>query len=620
MRKLGAIVLTLLLACAAVFWLLQHPTTPQLFTDAPADAASSSAADRDLATRLRFVRLNEAVVSSLAQANSEVQLNFFKGDAPTAVIERTEENINQSITSYGTIKNIPNSQVILVAGGGTLAGSVMMPDGRTYLISHASDGIHKILEVANEKLPDCDAGKNEPTRRSKDGLAVMAFQNIQRGGTNSQVSYAPSRVNLRRSSTNNANSVLTTTTKTRAQGGAMPLNRVTNANGLNLNGSATMTLTRRYFPDHASDVMAFQTAQRVNLRRPTGMTNASAGTVIRTRSAASRPTQTATSTVPITTPTTSTTPTIVAPPVTTPTTPIVRPTPTVRAKNTNSTPSAPVTMAVTPKTTAAKTTPTKAGGTATIDILVVYTTKAASDNGGKSGVENIITTAAAQANTALANSKVNAKIRVVHMAQVNHTEGAGVADDLQSLTDGSTPSLQQVHQLRLQHKADLVTLFTAAHGSSSVGVAWLMAGQPSPDNGFNVVEIQAAPMLTFIHETGHNLGCTHTKDGGGNGAFPYSYGHRFTPTDPKAPSSEYRTVMAYAPGVRVPYFSNPNVSYFGAATGITDDADNARTINQTASLIAAYSDTLATQGTTTTQGSDTLGRPASGAKPESGAK
>ncbi len=500
MKKIAAITFALLLACGAMLWLLQHPSQPALFADVPTDAAKSSLADRNLANRVRFVRLNEDAVGSLSQANSEVQLNFFKGDAPTALIERTEENINQSITSYGTLKGIPHSQVILVAGGGTLAGSVMMPDGRMYLISHASDGIHKILEIANEKLPDCDAGRGEIARRSKDGKAVMAFQ-------------------------------------------------------------STSGRTPRTYINPA-------TTERVNLRYPT--------TYVRT---ASRPTAATPPTAPVTTQ---------------PTTP-----------QTTATPVTP-TKAVTAPT---KATPSK--GSATIDLLVVYTAQAAADHGGKSGAENMITTAAAQANTALKNSKINAQIRVVHMAQVAYTEGTGVAEDLDAVTNGSTPNLKQVHQLRLQHKADLVTLFTAAHGGSAVGVGWVMPGTPIPDNGYNVVELHAAPMLTFIHEVGHNLGCDHTKDGGGTGAFPYSHGHRFK--DAKA-GTEYRSVMAYAPGVRVPYFSNPSVSYFGAATGITDDADNARTINQTASITAAYSDTLAKQGSTSTKGKDRADRPTSNGK------
>lgn len=525
MKKISVIALVLLLACGAVLWLLQRPSPPPLFADVPADAATPSSADRDLAKRVRFVRLNEKVVSQLAQANSEVRLNFFKGDAPTVIIERTEENLNQSITSYGAIKEMPHSQVILVAGGGTLAGSVMMPDGRMYLISHASDGIHKILEVANEKLPDCDAGRSgDIARRSKDGKAVMAFQ------------------------------------------------------------STSSRTSQRYINP--------ATVQRVNLRAPTSSSTATTRVTPTTKTVA---------TAPVTPVVTTTVPPVTAPPIAPPTN-----TTTVTA------PTKAVTKAVTAPT---KATPTKAGGSATIDILVVYTPQAKADHGGKSGAENMITTAAAQANTALKNSKINATIRVVHMTEVSYTEGAGVVDDLDAVTTGSTAAMAQVHQLRLQYKADLVTLFTAAHGASSVGVGWVMPGQAIPDNGYNVVELQAAPMLTFIHETGHGLGCTHTKDGGGTGAFPYSFGHRFKPTDSKAPSSDYRTVMAYAPGVRVPYFSNPSVSYYGTATGVTDDADNARTINQTASIVAAYSDTLAAKAASPTQGNDnTASRPATGAK------
>jgi predicted Zn-dependent protease with MMP-like domain len=228
----------------------------------------------------------------------------------------------------------------------------------------------------------------------------------------------------------------------------------------------------------------------------------------------------------------------------------------------------------------------------TIDVLALYTAQAASENGGTSGAQNMITAATALANTALKNSKVNAQIRVVSIQKISHTEGTGVSDDLDALTNGSTPALAQVKQLRLQSKADLVTLFTGAHGASSVGVAWLMDGQSAPDYGYSVVELQATTGHTFMHEMGHNLGCNHTKDAGGNGAFAYSYGHRFVPTDSTAPSSQYRTVMAYAPGVRVPYFSNPTVRYFGTPTGVTDSEDNARTINQTAAIIAAYSDSL----------------------------
>ena len=39
--------------------------------------------------------------------------------------------------------------------------------------------------------------------------------------------------------------------------------------------------------------------------------------------------------------------------------------------------------------------------------------------------------------------------------------------------------------------------------------------------------------------------------------------------------------MAYAPGTRIGRFSSPNVIYDGIATGIADERDNTRSINET---------------------------------------
>jgi len=48
---------------------------------------------------------------------------------------------------------------------------------------------------------------------------------------------------------------------------------------------------------------------------------------------------------------------------------------------------------------------------------------------------------------------------------------------------------------------------------------------------------------------------------------------------------QYRTVMAYAPGTRIPYFSNPDVTYQGVPTGVPigqpNEAHNAMVITET---------------------------------------
>jgi hypothetical protein len=77
------------------------------------------------------------------------------------------------------------------------------------------------------------------------------------------------------------------------------------------------------------------------------------------------------------------------------------------------------------------------------------------------------------------------------------------------------------------------------------------------------------------------MGCCHAPgDGGGctsGGVFPYSVGNRFFGLS----GTEYRTVMAYAPGTRIGRFSSPLALYDGIATGIADERDNARSINET---------------------------------------
>ena len=63
-----------------------------------------------------------------------------------------------------------------------------------------------------------------------------------------------------------------------------------------------------------------------------------------------------------------------------------------------------------------------------------------------------------------------------------------------------------------------------------------------------------------------------TAKNGTYGAYDYSFGYR-------NPSGTWRTVMAYAPGTRLMYFSNPSVLYDGEPMGIpasqADSANNA---------------------------------------------
>jgi PKD repeat protein len=166
------------------------------------------------------------------------------------------------------------------------------------------------------------------------------------------------------------------------------------------------------------------------------------------------------------------------------------------------------------------------------------------------------------------------------LAEVRDTFGQGMSYDLSALKNTSDGLIDQVHALRDQYGADMVSWFNES--SDYCGIAYLNKGDLSLDAGwgFSVVYSSCATgYYSTAHELGHNMGSHHdvVTANGATGAFPYSYGYQNL-------DGPFRTIMAYnCPGgcTRQQYFSNPNVTYIGLPTGIADQADNARSINQT---------------------------------------
>lgn len=224
-------------------------------------------------------------------------------------------------------------------------------------------------------------------------------------------------------------------------------------------------------------------------------------------------------------------------------------------------------------------------GNTTVDVMVVYTASAATANGGSSGMTALINASVASANTAYVNSGVSTTLRCVYSGQVTYTESGQLATDLPRLANTTDGYMDNVHALRNQYSADLVCLITHT-GSDAAGIGYLWTTSASASAfspyGFSVVlDVYSDANLTFAHELGHNMGCGHASGDGGSGAYSYSYGHKFT-----ASGTAYRTVMAYAPGIRIPYFSNPSRTYLGTATG-TSTANNTQTLNNSRTVTAA---------------------------------
>lgn len=229
-----------------------------------------------------------------------------------------------------------------------------------------------------------------------------------------------------------------------------------------------------------------------------------------------------------------------------------------------------------------------------VDVMVLWTPQARSAAGGLSNIEAVVQGSIAISNTAYENSEVNPRLRLVYSGEVNYTQSSDMGTDLSRLRDTGDGFMDEIHAIRDQYGADMVALLVS--NNQYCGIAYLMTtlGNGFAASAFSVSNYSCAVgNITFPHELGHNMGCAHDRDNSGNALFSYSYGWRWFGQS----NNQFRSVMAYAPGSRVPHFSNPDVTYDGVATGVPigqqGEAANAQSINQAAFTIANWRPTAA---------------------------
>ena len=224
-----------------------------------------------------------------------------------------------------------------------------------------------------------------------------------------------------------------------------------------------------------------------------------------------------------------------------------------------------------------------------IDVMVLYTPAASFDAGSSLAIRSQINRAVADTNMALANSQVNATVRLVYAGSINYTESGALSSDLLNLQQG-VAGLNSVDSLRTKYGADLVSMWVGPEAGGEAGQAFQpdSSANAQAAYGFNVVEQQyATDNFTFAHEIGHNLGAGHDSSDPTPRAIPYAFGKTFT-----LGSYTVGDIMSDAGNERIAYYSDPNVSFQGISTGYPDNsvhpADNARVMNQFAPVVAAY--------------------------------
>lgn len=232
----------------------------------------------------------------------------------------------------------------------------------------------------------------------------------------------------------------------------------------------------------------------------------------------------------------------------------------------------------------------------TIALMIVYTPAAAAWSlEHETHINNTIATMMELSQSVLDNSNTLSSLQLVHSEQVNYSE-LNDDRDLNHLTEIQDGMMDEVHILGDAYGADVVVLLEEIEYVG--GITWLL-NTPSglPDLAFSVNRVQQASWTpAMIHEIGHIMGCSHHKmqnDQAGPGLYDYSAGWRWTDNV----GDVFCTIMTYEEGryfedgmsaIKLPYFSNPDLLFQGTPTGHSTEADNARTIRQTKSVVASY--------------------------------
>ena len=225
----------------------------------------------------------------------------------------------------------------------------------------------------------------------------------------------------------------------------------------------------------------------------------------------------------------------------------------------------------------------------TIDLMILYTKKAVARY--LINPADLVALAVEETNQAFRNSGLgNISLRLAHMQSIDYDEANSEHfEHLYHMVDGTGP-FGQVRQLRDQKRADIVGMIL--DDPSGCGLSTRVAAD-AEEAYFVVHHHCAAVMISIAHEVGHILGARHDRQTDTiNSPFPYGHGH--------VNGKKWRDIMSYQQSCdgcpRIPYWSNPRVTYQGEPTGTVLN-DNARVIPNRQSAYRTSGKCLGCRGT-----------------------
>ncbi|CAM5677308.1 MULTISPECIES: M12 family metallo-peptidase [Streptomyces] len=240
---------------------------------------------------------------------------------------------------------------------------------------------------------------------------------------------------------------------------------------------------------------------------------------------------------------------------------------------------------------------TRAAACPVVDVLVLYTPKAARRVGGEHRVPASAQRIATRMNRSLAGGGLCGIIRVVHPHTVTGYEGPEEFRAAHALLKDRTSAGvgRQAHEQRARHGADLVTLIVDRPERGGGTADYTPALDSSTDEyAYAVVDVDGIDLDSASHEIGHNLGLAHdraTLAGNPGGSMRVSLNHPYNTGWVTEDGTRY-TIMAYRSACgnhcrRISRFSSATGMWEGHRLGDADN-DGVRVLRETMPIVAGY--------------------------------
>ncbi|MGW4310607.1 M12 family metallo-peptidase [Streptomyces californicus] len=233
-----------------------------------------------------------------------------------------------------------------------------------------------------------------------------------------------------------------------------------------------------------------------------------------------------------------------------------------------------------------------------VDVLAVYTPKAAKRVGGERRVPASAQRIAARMNRSLAGGGLCGVIRVVHPHTATDYAGSEEFRAAHAVLKDHAAGLgRRVHEQRARYGADLVALLVDRPGRGGGTADYTPAlGASTDEYAYAVVDVEGIELDSASHEIGHTLGLAHDRRTLAEdpvGAMDVGRNHPYNTGWITEDGTRY-TIMAYRSSCgghcrRISLFSSATGSWKGHALGDADN-DGVRALRETMPIVAGYRD------------------------------